>query len=249
MREGGVEPPRDCAHWILSPARLPIPPLSRVRVSRRPRPPCPARDLVPTGEVYRTGEPPARNRVSNTLPWQGAHADIEAMTGAGREVDGAAAPDVPGLDAHEVGPLVVAEIGERPRPLRTRIPHHGRRGPRLGHLQAAPPARILHDAGRVPVVVDADSLPADAERGRSFSLPRGPVGLVDKRRAREARHRHVRRRRQRPDRCGARSRTRPARGRGCRPRARAGGGPRSRRGSGARSPRATPSPTRLRVRT
>src|SRR5262249_61625319 len=34
VREGGVEPPRDCAHWILSPARLPIPPLSRMEESR-----------------------------------------------------------------------------------------------------------------------------------------------------------------------------------------------------------------------
>src|SRR5262249_1611660 len=34
VREGGVDPPRDCAHWILSPARLPIPPLSRMEESR-----------------------------------------------------------------------------------------------------------------------------------------------------------------------------------------------------------------------
>ncbi len=27
VREGGLEPPRACAHWILNPARLPIPPL------------------------------------------------------------------------------------------------------------------------------------------------------------------------------------------------------------------------------
>ena len=65
MREGGVEPPRDCAHWILNPARLPIPPLSRVPVSRRRRPPCSARDLVRPGRVYRTGRAPARNRVSD----------------------------------------------------------------------------------------------------------------------------------------------------------------------------------------
>jgi hypothetical protein len=30
VREGGVEPPRAFAHWILSPARLPVSPLSRV---------------------------------------------------------------------------------------------------------------------------------------------------------------------------------------------------------------------------
>src|SRR3989442_14657037 len=29
VREGGVEPPRAFAHWILSPARLPVSPLSR----------------------------------------------------------------------------------------------------------------------------------------------------------------------------------------------------------------------------
>ncbi len=29
VREGGVEPPRAFTHWILSPARLPIPPLSQ----------------------------------------------------------------------------------------------------------------------------------------------------------------------------------------------------------------------------
>src|SRR4029079_1465826 len=28
--ERGLEPPRPCGHWILSPARLPIPPLRRV---------------------------------------------------------------------------------------------------------------------------------------------------------------------------------------------------------------------------
>ena len=28
VREGGLEPPRAFAHWILSPVRLPIPPLS-----------------------------------------------------------------------------------------------------------------------------------------------------------------------------------------------------------------------------
>ena len=29
VRKGGLEPPRPLGHWILSPARLPIPPLSR----------------------------------------------------------------------------------------------------------------------------------------------------------------------------------------------------------------------------
>src|SRR4030095_4232259 len=55
VREGGVEPPRAFALWILSPARLPVPPLSRVRIiaclrdaptsSQRPLCPelCPAR--------------------------------------------------------------------------------------------------------------------------------------------------------------------------------------------------------------
>jgi hypothetical protein len=33
VREGGVEPPRAFAHWILSPARLPVSPLSHHRVS------------------------------------------------------------------------------------------------------------------------------------------------------------------------------------------------------------------------
>ena len=33
VREGGVEPPRAFTHWILSPARLPVSPLSR-RVAR-----------------------------------------------------------------------------------------------------------------------------------------------------------------------------------------------------------------------
>src|SRR5262245_15462738 len=28
MREGGLEPPRPCGHWILSPVRLPVPPPS-----------------------------------------------------------------------------------------------------------------------------------------------------------------------------------------------------------------------------
>ena len=32
VREGGVEPPRAFAHWILSPARLPVSPLSRRRI-------------------------------------------------------------------------------------------------------------------------------------------------------------------------------------------------------------------------
>src|SRR2546426_7312209 len=34
VREGGVEPPRVCTHRILSPARLPVSPLSRGRVSK-----------------------------------------------------------------------------------------------------------------------------------------------------------------------------------------------------------------------
>ncbi len=29
VREGGLEPPQAYAHWILNPARLPIPPLPR----------------------------------------------------------------------------------------------------------------------------------------------------------------------------------------------------------------------------
>jgi hypothetical protein len=33
VREGGVEPPRAFALWILSPARLPVPPLSLAEVS------------------------------------------------------------------------------------------------------------------------------------------------------------------------------------------------------------------------
>src|SRR5205823_2390498 len=32
VRKGGVEPPRPCGHRILSPARLPIPPLPHERV-------------------------------------------------------------------------------------------------------------------------------------------------------------------------------------------------------------------------
>src|SRR6266480_1110716 len=31
MPKGGLEPPRACAHWLLKPARLPVPPLRRVR--------------------------------------------------------------------------------------------------------------------------------------------------------------------------------------------------------------------------
>src|SRR6266487_2369655 len=29
MPKGGLEPPRACAHWLLKPARLPVPPLRR----------------------------------------------------------------------------------------------------------------------------------------------------------------------------------------------------------------------------
>src|SRR5205809_4173988 len=30
MPKGGLEPPRACAHWLLKPARLPVPPLRQV---------------------------------------------------------------------------------------------------------------------------------------------------------------------------------------------------------------------------
>ncbi len=40
MRKGGLEPPRVLPHRILNPARLPIPPLSRVGETTRGRPPA-----------------------------------------------------------------------------------------------------------------------------------------------------------------------------------------------------------------
>src|SRR5437899_747905 len=41
MPKGGLEPPRACAHWLLKPARLPVPPLRRFwngKLSRRYNP-------------------------------------------------------------------------------------------------------------------------------------------------------------------------------------------------------------------
>src|SRR5438093_3980258 len=40
MPEGGLEPPRACAHWLLKPARLPVPPLRRpaFQLKRAPHP-------------------------------------------------------------------------------------------------------------------------------------------------------------------------------------------------------------------
>src|SRR5262245_7455567 len=35
MPKGGLEPPRACAHWLLKPARLPIPPLRHVESGER----------------------------------------------------------------------------------------------------------------------------------------------------------------------------------------------------------------------
>src|SRR5512143_2544151 len=35
VRKGGLEPPRPFGHWILSPARLPIPPLSHADIVRQ----------------------------------------------------------------------------------------------------------------------------------------------------------------------------------------------------------------------
>src|SRR5262245_24029256 len=43
VREGGVEPPRAFTHWILSPARLPVSPLSRGRIIARALSPTSAR--------------------------------------------------------------------------------------------------------------------------------------------------------------------------------------------------------------
>src|SRR5947207_9267559 len=42
VRKGGLEPPRPLGHWILSPARLPIPPLSRLQKKDR----CPVLEKV-----------------------------------------------------------------------------------------------------------------------------------------------------------------------------------------------------------
>jgi hypothetical protein len=60
VREGGVEPPRDFAHWILSPARLPVPPLSRVRDCRGGEPPCLAWHLVSTSTSIPDGGTPGK---------------------------------------------------------------------------------------------------------------------------------------------------------------------------------------------
>src|SRR6266516_3824259 len=32
--KGGLEPPRACAHWLLKPARLPVPPLRRIELRK-----------------------------------------------------------------------------------------------------------------------------------------------------------------------------------------------------------------------
>src|SRR5437016_10828243 len=34
MPKGGLEPPRACAHWLLKPARLPVPPLRRIELRK-----------------------------------------------------------------------------------------------------------------------------------------------------------------------------------------------------------------------
>ena len=66
MRKGGVEPPKPCGYRILSPARLPVPPLSR-GLSRIPA-------SVP--------EPPQSNMRAATM----------RATGAAMRVDSASAP-------------------------------------------------------------------------------------------------------------------------------------------------------------
>src|SRR3954447_7830580 len=38
MPKGGLEPPRACAHWLLKPARLPVPPLRQTKKINRTRP-------------------------------------------------------------------------------------------------------------------------------------------------------------------------------------------------------------------
>ena len=64
VREGGVEPPRAFAHWILSPARLPVSPLSRSPEYR-----LGSRFVTATVQFFRARS--TRSKRDDVLRWYG----------------------------------------------------------------------------------------------------------------------------------------------------------------------------------
>ena len=177
VREGGIEPPTRCRDWILNPARLPVPPLSRhARVAggrgdRQAATPIPAR--LPAPSAPSIGNPhgePRGTRTSNppmqTDP-QGARKDNRnnpSMQDTGAEVEPRGENAKPGMG----GGVASRDNGPVRRRLRTEC------GPnRRGCCSAAAVQ------GRLALKLPGEYLRCCWEGG-------GPPGAVDKHGGRSA---------------------------------------------------------------